>query len=78
MSTTQIVYLIIGIIFCVVGIICGYFSYWSSKNKLDEYQLSTRDWFSKFILKNRMLLFMLLFVITIASGISFIVMCFQK
>lgn len=73
----MIAYLIVGIIFCVIGLVCGYFSYWTSVNKPDENQLMMKDWFSKWIIKNRMLIFIMLFVITIASGITLIVTYFK-
>jgi hypothetical protein len=76
MSTSQIIYLIMGIVFCIGGLVCGYFSYWANNNKLDSQQLASKDWLSRWIIKNRMLLFMCLFVIAIASGITFFTLAF--
>ncbi|MDR3163776.1 MAG: hypothetical protein LBT77_01740 [Mycoplasmataceae bacterium] len=70
MSLIHIVYLIVAIVFAIATIGMGFVCYWTMRNKPDPNRLESMDWFSKWIVGNRMLLCMMLTVILLLTTIA--------
>jgi type IV secretory pathway VirB3-like protein len=75
-TATSIVFLVVGCI-CIAGAIaCGYWLTWCMRNKPDPNMAESKDWFTKWLYKNRMLISMMVTVIVAIVAITFMLQAF--
>ncbi|MDR3329989.1 MAG: hypothetical protein LBS76_01800 [Mycoplasmataceae bacterium] len=75
-STESIVFLVVGIVFILLTGLCLYWCAWCMRNKADPNIAETKNWFFKWMYKNRMLISMMVTVIVAVVAVVFMLVAF--